>query len=231
MSTQSMISNIMTPANAGNICKQIACSKFMPAALRGDYGSALIIMEMSQRLGVSLLTIANNVYEVHGNLGFSGKFAVAMLNRCPKYTRIKYEYLNGTDHKSGVRVIGYRADAPDDPDIGPAVTPEMVRAEGWNKNSKWSTMPDLMYRYRAAAFFLRTYAPDALMGMQTREELDDIAISQETATPAEPRKTNGEVINETTEPEGQQYTLADLAEEAAQISQSYTESKQQTNEQ
>jgi len=36
-------------------------------------------------------------------------------------------------------------------------------------------MPELMLRYRAAAFFGRLYAPEILMGMQTAEEVADIA--------------------------------------------------------
>ena len=52
---------------------------------------------------------------------------------------------------------------------------EMAKDEGWySKNgSKWQTMEDLMLRYRAATFFGRLYTPDLLMGMQTKEELDD----------------------------------------------------------
>src|SRR5690606_28728464 len=52
----------------------------------------------------------------------------------------------------------------------------MAHAEGWvSKNgSKWKTMPELMIRYRAAAFFGRLYAPEITMGMHTQEEVMDI---------------------------------------------------------
>jgi hypothetical protein len=58
---------------------------------------------------------------------------------------------------------------------GPEVSIEMACLEGWydKSGSKWKTMPELMLRYRAAAFFGRLYAPDVLMGMQTAEELID----------------------------------------------------------
>ena len=35
-------------------------------------------------------------------------------------------------------------------------------------------MPDQMFRYRAAAFFARTFCPDVLMGLQTVEEVKDV---------------------------------------------------------
>ena len=59
---------------------------------------------------------------------------------------------------------------------GPEVTLVMAKAEGWldRDGSKWRTMPDLMLRYRAAAFFGRLYAPEMLLGMQTAEEAGDI---------------------------------------------------------
>lgn len=58
----------------------------------------------------------------------------------------------------------------------PVVSMDMAVAEGWiQKNgSKWQTMPEVMLRYRAAAFFGKLYAPELLMGLQTAEEAQDI---------------------------------------------------------
>jgi len=52
----------------------------------------------------------------------------------------------------------------------------MAKAEGWvdKSGSKWKTMPELMMRYRAAAFFGRLYAPEITMGMHSVEEIVDI---------------------------------------------------------
>ena len=50
----------------------------------------------------------------------------------------------------------------------------MARQEGWTKNSKYSSMPELMLRNRAATFFGRQYIPDLLLGVQTSEEVIDI---------------------------------------------------------
>jgi hypothetical protein len=53
----------------------------------------------------------------------------------------------------------------------------MAKAEGWltKQGSKWQTMPELMLRYRAAAFFGRLYAPDIMMGMHAVEEIQDVS--------------------------------------------------------
>ncbi|WP_247842561.1 recombinase RecT [Pseudomonas sp. MWU12-3103b] len=58
---------------------------------------------------------------------------------------------------------------------GPEISIQMAIDEGWlTKNgSKWLTMPEVMLRYRAASMLGRLYAPELLMGLQTREEVED----------------------------------------------------------
>jgi hypothetical protein len=52
----------------------------------------------------------------------------------------------------------------------------MAKKEGWatKAGSKWLSFPDLMIRYRAAAFWGRLYASDLLLGLQTQEEAIDV---------------------------------------------------------
>ena len=50
---------------------------------------------------------------------------------------------------------------------------QMAQAEGWTSNSNWRNMPELMLAYRASAFFARVYCPEAMMGVQTAEEVYD----------------------------------------------------------
>ncbi len=59
----------------------------------------------------------------------------------------------------------------------PEITISIAKAEGWyQKNgSKWKTMPELMLRYRCATLFARLYAPELTMGIQTADEVEDIA--------------------------------------------------------
>jgi hypothetical protein len=54
----------------------------------------------------------------------------------------------------------------------------MANKEGWfsKTGSKWQTMPELMIRYRAAAFWGRLYASDLLLGIQSQEEVVDVEL-------------------------------------------------------
>jgi hypothetical protein len=51
----------------------------------------------------------------------------------------------------------------------------MVDGEGWSKKSgsKWLTMPEQMFRYRAASYWAKVYAPEISMGFPTRDEMAD----------------------------------------------------------
>jgi hypothetical protein len=58
----------------------------------------------------------------------------------------------------------------------------MVKAEGWDiargeskMPSKWTTLPDIMGRYRSAMFLGRLYCPEVLLGLPTDDELHDVA--------------------------------------------------------
>ncbi len=157
----------------------LAKSPIVPKAFLGQPGSVMIALNMAQRLRMDPFMVMQNIVVVNGNAGLSGKFAMALLNRSPKYVRLEYRYVNGRDFSGGMQVVGHRADDPEDacPDVGTAVTPQMVEAEGWGRNPKWRSMPEQMFRYRAASFFARAFVPEELMGLQTAEELEDVALA------------------------------------------------------
>ena len=60
-------------------------------------------------------------------------------------------------------------------DVEMTVSMAMAKKELWTKNPKWSSMPELMLRYRSAMFLIRTYAPEVLYGMSEVDEVHDMA--------------------------------------------------------
>jgi hypothetical protein len=77
----------------------------------------------------------------------------------------------------------------------PVVSMAMAKREGWatKTGSKWQTMPDLMIRYRAAAFWGRLYVPEFLVGMKTQEEVIDIEQVQVTEQPSAVAELNKKI--------------------------------------
>lgn len=138
--------------------------------------NCMIALDMAQRIGANPLMVMQNLYIVHGTPGWSSKFLVATINACGRYSSLRYEWRGepgtpdyGCRAWAIERATGERLD-------GIWVDWNMVRAEKWDdkKGSKWKTMPDQMFIYRAAAFWQRAYAPELGMGLSTAEELQDV---------------------------------------------------------
>lgn len=135
-----------------------------------------IALNMANRMGADPIMVMQNLYLVHGSPAWSSKFLIATINTCGRYSTLRYEW-KGEPGKSDYgcrawvieKATGERLD-------GIWVTWEMVREEKWNSKpgSKWKTMPDQMFMYRAAAFWQRAYAPEIGMGLQTAEEIHDV---------------------------------------------------------
>ena len=169
------------------VAKMFSSSDLVPQQYRGNAANCIIALDMANRIGANPLLAMQNLYVVHGTPGWSSKFLIATVNACGRFTSLRYEWRG----ESGQPEYGCRAWAIERETgerlEGIWVTWKMVKAEGWDsKNgSKWKTMPDQMFVYRAAAFWQRAYAPELAMGLQTVEDLDDVIdVTPRQVTPA-----------------------------------------------
>lgn len=159
--------------HAQRVAKMLSASSLIPKDYQGNIQNTMIALEMANRIGASPIMVMQNLYVVLGKPSWSGPFIIASLNSCGRFSPLRF-IKDGKDDD-----YGYSATARDSSGElleGPKVTWKMVKEEGWysKAGSKWKTMPELMFRYRAAAFFGRLYAPDILMGMQSAEEVYDV---------------------------------------------------------
>lgn len=159
--------------HAQRVSKMLAQSQLVPEVYRGKVENCMIALEMANRIGASPLMVMQNLHVIQGRPSWSSPFIIASLNSCGRFSPLRF-VMEGKDDEYGC--YAWTEDKKGEKLMGPKVTMAMVKAEGWlTKNgSKWKTMPDLMFRYRAAAFFGRLYAPDILMGMQSMEEVIDV---------------------------------------------------------
>ncbi len=157
------------------VSKAFASSDLVPKQYQGNLPNTMIAMDMAQRIGANPLMVMQNLYIVHGTPGWSSKFLIATINASGRYSSLRYEWRGKPgDADYGCRAWAIERETGERLD-GIWVDWKMVRAEGWDsKNgSKWKTMPDQMFVYRAAAFWQRAYAPELGMGLQTVEEVAD----------------------------------------------------------
>lgn len=161
------------------VAKAFSSSELVPKIYQGASGvaSCMIALEMAQRMNASPLMVMQNLYVVHGNPGWSSKFLVATINTCGRYNTLRYETSSDNPKDKGYKCRAWTIEKSTGERLdGEWIDWEMVNSEGWagKTGSKWKTMPGQMFKYRAAAFWCRAYAPELSMGLQTKEELDDI---------------------------------------------------------
>jgi len=154
---------------------QTKCDKNGNPTLTG-MSNCIIALNMAQRMNADPLMVIQNLYIVHNQPAWSSKFMIATFNKCGRYTSIRYKEtgVKGTDSQG---IIAYATELSTGETLeGPNVTIAIAKAEKWydKPGSKWKTMPDQMLRYRAAAWFIRTTAPELSMGLQTYDEVVDV---------------------------------------------------------
>lgn len=160
----------------------VSKTSIIPQTYQGKPQDCFIAIEMANRMGVSPMVVMQNMYVVKGKPSWAGQACTMLINSCGKFKDVKHIYTGtkGMDNR-GCYVRAIRIDDGEEV-CGVEVTIQMAKAEGWTSNSKWKNMPELMLAYRASAFFARVYCPEALMGVQIVEEVQDIAERTTAAT-------------------------------------------------
>lgn len=159
--------------NAMAMATQLSKSDMIPATYKNKPENCIIALELSNRLKLSPFLVMQNMYIVQGKPAWSSSFIISCINGSGRFTGpLKFEMDPG---KTKCRAWAVEK-ASGEKLVGPLITMDMAQAEGWlGKNgSKWKTMPELMLRYRAAAFFGRLYCPEIINGMMTDDEVQDI---------------------------------------------------------
>jgi hypothetical protein len=186
------------------MAKALASSTLVPDSYRGEanLGNCIIALELSQRIGASVMAVMQSMVPIHGKPTWSAAFLIATVNSCGRFSPMRFRWVG----KEGADDWGCRAYAVEREGnlelVGALVTIAMAKAEGWySKNgSKWKTMPEQMLQYRAAAFWTRAYAPEIALGMHTSEEIHDTQASQQVVQPSVATTVTSSVVDVTPNP-------------------------------
>lgn len=162
-------------ALAQRIANMLASSTLVPKHYQGNMGNCVIALNMAARIGADPLMVMQNLYVVHGSPSWSAQFLIACFNKSGRFSSLRYEFggKEGEDSWS-CRAWAVEKDTGEKL-FGTTVSISMAKKEGWyaKTGSKWQTMPQQMLMYRAAAWFVRAYAPEIAMGLHTADELRD----------------------------------------------------------
>ena len=186
------------------MAKALASSTLVPDSYRGEanLGNCIIALELSQRIGASVMAVMQSMVPIHGKPTWSAAFLIATVNSCGRFSPMRFRWVG----KEGADDWGCRAYAVEREGnlelVGALVTIAMAKAEGWygKSGSKWKTMPEQMLQYRAAAFCTRAYAPEIALGMHTSEEIHDTQASQQVVQPSVATTVTSSVVDVTPNP-------------------------------
>ena len=155
--------------------KMLAMSPLFPQHLRGGSveqgtANAVLVLNMAHRLNEDPLTVAQSIFFVGGRPGWNTSYCIAKANQHGVFRDpIDWEVKGKGDTLSvtafGIlRGTGKRVQVTCDM--------EMAKKEGWTKNAKYSSMPEQMLRYRSAAFLIRLYCPEVMVGVPSVVEIE-----------------------------------------------------------
>lgn len=155
--------------------KMLALSPLFPEHLRkGSQESAIangvLVMNMAARLGEDPLSVAQNIYFVSGKPGWSSSYMISKANQHGVFKNpIDWDIKGSGDTLS---VTAFAELAATGRTVKVTCDMKMAKAEGWTSNKKYQTMPEQMLRYRSAAFLIRLYCPEVMVGVPAQVEVE-----------------------------------------------------------
>lgn len=154
----------------------LASTNAVPDAYKNKPGDCLIAMDLANRMGLSPVSIMQYSQVVKGNFTWKGQACKALVDGSGRFVSSEYITFGEEGTMNRGCYLEAISKATGNKIKGPAVTMQMAKDEGWldKAGSKWKTMPELMLKYRAAAFFARTECPETLMGFYSADEMNDI---------------------------------------------------------
>jgi len=171
--------------------KVFAGSRLIPQHLQGKTEDVLIGLALAHEMGESPLAVLQSIYFVSGRAGWSAQYQIARANRFgPFCGPIRWRVEEGPARQWGGKqgwtapnLIVTAYGVLDGEEVSVTVDMVTADAEGWTRldrhgNSKYRTMPAQMLRYRAATWLIRLYCPEVMYGLQTVEELEDVAAAE-----------------------------------------------------
>jgi hypothetical protein len=166
--------------HAQRVAKIFAASSLVPPHMQ-NVANVMIALDIANRLGEQALAVMQNIYVVSGRPGWKTEYVIARANRAGVFSsRITWEVTGAGDGLS-VKAMANLAGTGELVDA--TCDMKMAKAEGWTRNAKYTSMPEHMLKWRSAAFLIRLYAPEVMLGVSLVEELET-APAMRDVTPA-----------------------------------------------
>jgi hypothetical protein len=159
----------------------MAQADIIPTHYRGKTANVFIAVQSALRMNLDPMHVMQNTFVISGKLGMVSSFAISLANGSGLFdSGISYKIEGKGDD---LKVTAFANLKKSGREISYTITMREAIAEGWTKNAKYRTLPELMLRYRAATLLIRTHVPEVLNGMHMVEEIEDVTIATKDVTP------------------------------------------------
>lgn len=208
-SSMTLMTNDENMERAMNMARVMATSKVtVPKHLQGNEGDCLAIVFQAMNWGMNPFAVAQKTHLVNGTLGYEAQLVNAVIQESNAIVgRFHYEYQgegNSLQCRVGAKLRGE----------------EEITWNEWLKSSEvttknsplWKTNPKQQLGYLQLKNWSRAYCPGAILGVYTKEELEDSPMKDLNAPP---RRQTGTQAAEAAKQ--QQAVQFDPAERAALV--------------
>lgn len=209
MAINSDAKGVLQPANleqAIELAKYVANSGMVPKQYIGNPGAVLIATQMGAELGLSMLASLQNIAVINGRPCVWGDAMKAICLASPLCEGIEETF----DEKTMTATCTVTRKGKK-PAVSTFSAADAKTAGLWGKAGPWTQHPKRMIQMRARGFGLRDNFADLLLGLQVREEVEDIGVI-ETAPPSPGRASFRDKPKIEDEPKPKQERVAQDAE-------------------
>lgn len=164
--------------DAEDFAKRIANSDFCPSECKGKPDNILVRLQLGAEVGLKPMQSIQNIAVINGRPTLWGDAALAVVKAHPDFEDIK-EYFSEDENTAICEIrrtresICKRTFSIDDAKNAGLWAKEYTKADGRKISSVWKSYPKRMLQMRARGFAIRDSFPDALKGINIREEVED----------------------------------------------------------
>jgi len=176
--------NMMAPTSfteAQQFAKMVADTELVPKDYRGKPVAILVAMQWGAEIGLNPLQAIQNVSVINGRPALWGDAALALVRGHPACGGVREGVDGDGDARHGWCEVTRKGEQPQRRTFSVA---DAKKAGLWGKQGPWQQYPDRMLQLRARGFALRDVFPDALRGVITAEEANDIPKDRDAIPPA-----------------------------------------------
>jgi hypothetical protein len=163
--------------------KMLARSGMVPKDYNGKPEAIMVAIQWGSEVGLGPLQALNGISVINGKPALWGDAALALVRGHPACSGIREGTEGEGDTMVGFCEVSRRGEPPQRRTFSVA---EAKKAGLWGKPGPWQQYPARMLQMRARGFAIRDVFPDALRGVITAEEAQD--MHEPSPTTAEPRE-------------------------------------------